>query len=114
MSASERLIELARRKERLIARAAAQRAAVAATIREWRAPIAVADQAFGIVRFFRSHPVLLAAAVAAIAALRGRTLIGLAGRGYTAWRVWRATSSWLARIFARRGAATGSSPHAAS
>ena len=114
MNATERLIELARRKERLIARAAAQRAAIAATIREWRVPIAVADQAFGIVRFFRSHPVLLAAAVAAVTALRGRTLAGLAGRGYTAWRIWRTVSTWSARIFAKRSASTSSSSHATS
>lgn len=114
MNATERLIELARRKERLIARAAAQRAAVAATFREWRTPITVADRALAVVRFFRSHPFLLAATVAAAAALRGRTLVGLAGRGYTAWRIWRTVSAWSTRIFARRGAAAGSSPHAAS
>ena len=114
MNSTERLIELARLKERLIARAAAQRAAVAATIREWRVPITVADQAFGIVRFFRSHPVLLAAAVAAVAVLRGRTLVGLAGRGLAAWRLWRMVSTWSARIFARRSTDSGSSPHAAT
>lgn len=100
MNTTERLIELARRKERLIARAAAQRAAIAGTFREWRTPIVVADRALAVARFFRSHPVLLAAAVAAAVALRGRTLVGLAGRGFAAWRVWRTLSTWSAGLFA--------------
>lgn len=100
MNTTERLIELARRKERLIARAAAQRTAIAGTFREWRTPIAVADRALAVARFFRSHPVLLAAAVAAAVALRGRTLVGLAGRSFAAWRVWRTLSTWSARLFA--------------
>lgn len=114
MNATERLIELAHRKERLIARAEAQRAAIAATVREWRTPIAVADHAFVVVRFFRSHPVVLAATVAAVAALRGRTLIGFAGRGFTAWRIWRTVSAWSERFFARRAETTASTSHVAS
>lgn len=114
MNATERLIELARRKERLIVRAEAQRAAVAATVREWSTPIAVADHAFAVARFFRSYPVVLAAAVAAVAAFRGRTLIGLAGRGFTAWRIWRTVYAWSARFFARRTETAASAPHVAS
>ncbi len=114
MNATERLIELARLKERLIARAALQRAAIAGTFREWRVPISVADQALSVARFFRAHPVLLAAAVTAVAALRGRTLIGLAGRGLAVWRLWRTVSTWSGRLFARRSAASESSPHAPS
>ncbi len=100
MSTTERLIELARRKERLIARAGVQRAAIAGTFRRWQKPIDVADRALAVVRFFREHPLLLATVVAAAAALRRRNLAGWIGRGYAAWRAFRAFSAWSSKLFA--------------
>lgn len=100
MSTTERLIELARRKERLIARAESQRMEIGATFERLRTPIGAADRVVAAGRFFRAHPLALAAVVAAAAALGRRKLVGLAGRGFAAWRAWRLLSSWSGRLFA--------------
>jgi hypothetical protein len=87
-------IEIARRKERLIARCAAQRESLAVAVRELRQPIAVLDRAWSAALFLRAHPVLVGAAVAAAVALRRRNLFALAMRGFALWRMWRRISSW--------------------
>src|SRR5262245_18709818 len=91
-------IELARRKERLIANIAGQRATLAATIRELQGPIAVVDRVAAAVRFLKAHPVLVAAMVAAVIALRGRSVMGLLTRGLAAWRIWRSFAPWKGRV----------------
>lgn len=88
------LIEIARRKERLIARCAAQREGIAGAVRELRQPIAIADRVYSTALFLRAHPVLVVAAAAAVVALRRRNLLALAGRGLAVWRVWRVVSAW--------------------
>ena len=92
------LIEIARRRERLIARAGAQRAAIAGTYHELEAPAAIADRALGVARFLRAHPLLTAAgaAVAAVALRRPGVLL-LAGRALAVWRLWRTVSVWSSR-----------------
>jgi hypothetical protein len=106
------LVEIARRKERLIARCAAQRVALAGTVQDLKGPIALLDRALAAGRFVRSHPLLLAAAVAAAVALRQRAPVGLAARALAAWRLWRALAGWAQRLGiamprARRPAGTG-------
>jgi len=83
------LIEIARRRERLIARAGAQRAAIAGTVHELEAPAAVADRALGVARFLRLHPLLTAVA------LRRPGVLSLAGRAVAIWRLWRTVSVYL-------------------
>lgn len=89
-----RLMELALRKERLVARAEAQRAAVGERFRELQRPIAIADAALSVVRTLRAHPALVAVGVAVLVALRGRGLFSIAGRLYSVWRLWRTVSAW--------------------
>ena len=96
MSRTERhLAEFARRKERLIARAEAQRATLGQGFTQLQGPIAIADQGLVVARFLKAHPVLVAVAVAALVAFRGRGLLSLAGRAYSVWRLWRSVSVWL-------------------
>ena len=92
------LIKIARRRERLVARAGAQRAAIAGTFLELQEPAAIADHALGAVRFLRAHPLLTAAgaAVAAVALRRPGVLL-LAGRALAVWRLWRTVSVWSSR-----------------
>lgn len=90
----QRLIEIALRKGRLIARAEAQRAAIGQSVVQLRGPIEIADRGLAAARFLRAHPVLVAAAVAAVVALRGRGLLSLAGRAFSVWRLWRTVSAW--------------------
>lgn len=93
----DRLIEIARRRERLIALAASQRAVIAGTFHEWRTPISIVDRALEVLRFLRAHPVLSAAAVIATVAFRGGGLVTMVGRGLAVWRLWQSVSAWSAR-----------------
>jgi len=89
-------IEIARRRERLIARAGAHRAAIAGTFYELQEPAAIADHALRVVRFLRAHPLLTAAGVAvAVVALRRPGVLSLAGRALAIWRLWRTVSVYL-------------------
>ena len=99
MTAGPELLGIARRRELLSARAQAQRLAVAGHVAELSQPIAIADGALGVARFLRAHSLLVVvvAAAAALVALRGRGLAGLAGRFMTGWRLWRMVSPWLRR-----------------
>jgi hypothetical protein len=96
----EQLIDIARRKERLSARAQAQRLAIAASFQGLARPIGIADRALEVARYLRAHPVVLAAAAAALVALRGRGLVGLAARAFSAWRLWRTISAVVGPLLA--------------
>jgi hypothetical protein len=92
------LIEIARRKERLIARCAAQRGAIAGVFYDLRQPLAVVERAMDVTRFLRAHPIAVAAVVAGLIVFRRRSLLGLLTRGLAAWRMWRAIAPWLDRV----------------
>lgn len=94
---NEQLIDVARRKERLIARCDGQRLLVAQTLRRWEQPARAIDRAWSVVHFLRHHPVALALAVAGAMVLGRRHLFKWAGRGLFAWRAWRTLSGWLRR-----------------
>ena len=101
-SMQEILIDIARRTERVSARSQLQRAAIAENFHALRAPIGVADRALDIARFLRAHPVLIAAAVAAVFVFRGRGLSGLAARAFSAWRLWRTVAALVGPLLASR------------
>ena len=90
----DQLIELARRKERLIARAESQRAAIGASVRQLQGPIGVVDRGLEIARFLREHPLLVTTVIATVVAFRRRGLVSLAGRALSVWRIWRSVSAW--------------------
>ncbi len=96
----EQRIALAVRKERLIARSDAQRAAIATSLHGLERPLAVLDRGATAVAGLRGHPVLVGAGVAAIVVLGRRSLFRWAGRGIMAWRAWRSVSGWTRRLFA--------------
>jgi len=89
-----RLVEIARRKERLIARAESQRLAIAGNFRPLQGPIAIIDRGVMLTRYLRGHPLLVAALVAAVVIVRRRGLLSLAGRALSVWRIWRTLSAW--------------------
>lgn len=92
-----KLIELIRRRERLLVQAEAQRAELAGIVQQWQVPIAVIDRAMVVVRTLKAHPVLLVAPLAALAAWRPRRLVAWAGRAWMIWRFWRTSPlvKWL-------------------
>jgi hypothetical protein len=95
---TDNLIELARRKERLIARTAAQRMVIADAYQRWQKPASVLDRGVAAVRFLKAHPLLLAIGVAAAAAMGRRNLLYWIGRGWVAWRAGRTLSAWVSRL----------------
>lgn len=96
----ERMIDVARRKERLLARCEGHRLVIAQAYRRWEEPVRVIDHAWAVVHFLRLHPAVLAVAVAAAMVLGRRHLFTWAGRGLVAWRAWRMVSGWLRRFSA--------------
>jgi hypothetical protein len=95
-SLQNQLIDIARRKQRLIERAESRRAAIGASFRQLQAPISVIDRGLELVRFLRRHPLLVTAMIAAVVAFRRRGLSSLAGRALSVWRIWRSVSAWSA------------------
>ncbi len=73
------------RRQMLLAKIASQREEMAGLGRRWQAPMFLADQAWGAVRFVRAHPLLLAG-LAGLAVLQRRGTLALV-KG--AWRIWK-------------------------
>lgn len=96
----DQLIEIARRKERLIARTAAQRAEVGESFLQLRGPIGIVDRGLEIACFLRGHPLLVAAVVVAVVAFRRRGVVSFVGSLLTAWRLWKSVSVWPSRLLA--------------
>jgi hypothetical protein len=84
---SKRLIELAERRERLIALAALQRSGFSRNLSPFKAGCAVADKGVMAVRYLQQHPALVAGGVGLLVALRPRKAFGWLRRGWFAWRV---------------------------
>jgi hypothetical protein len=80
-----KLVELAERRATLVARAAAQRAELSQRLVPWRGALAVVDQGVAAVRYFKSHPELLAAMVTVAVVIRPRRVLGLFRRGWVLW-----------------------------
>lgn len=83
---SSRLIELAERRERLIARAEAQRDELSRHLSPWKNVFAVADKGVVAVRYLQHHPGLVAGAVGLFVALRPRKALSWLRRGWVAWK----------------------------
>ena len=89
-----RLTELAERRERLVAQAAAQRTALAQNAAPWRAPLALADRGVEALRTIRRHPAWLLGATLLLVAVRP----GRAGRWTRfAWVGWKVGRKLLGR-----------------
>jgi len=81
--------DLAAKRERLVARAAAQRVALAHQFEPWRDRLAVVDRGITLVRSAGRHPLLFALAAAALVAWRPRRALNWLQFGLMAWRVVR-------------------------
>ena len=98
MSYAYRISELERRKERLVAQCARERAELGTALAAWQAPLAALDRGIAATRFLAAHPVAVAAVGVVLAVLGRRRLLRWAGRGLLVWRTWRtvrALVGWL-------------------
>lgn len=77
---SDRQLELAARRNTLIARSAIQREELATIAREIQARLAGIDRGIELARNVARKPAVIAAAIAVIAFVGPRRLVGLAGR----------------------------------
>ena len=82
-----KLIELAKRRTTLLARAAAQRAELSQALAPWRGPLAVVDEGCVALRYIRNHAALLVGLVAFVAPLRPLRLAKWLQRGWLMWRM---------------------------
>lgn len=88
------LIELARRKERLIARSEQQRIVISVACLRLQKPLGVVDRGIAIARFLKANPLVLAAGVVAAAIVGRSNLLRWVGRGLVVWRAWRSVDAW--------------------
>ena len=90
MTDHDPMIEIMRRRERLLARCDAQRAELTALARRWQGPLNAADRAVAGLNYLRHHPVILGAAIALLLVIQRRGWWRWARRGFTVWRAYRA------------------------
>jgi len=93
-----RLIELIRRRERLLVRAEIQRAEIAGAVRQWREPIAALDRVVEVVHTLKTHPALLVLPLSALLVIKPRRLVSWGGKAWMAWRLWR---SWRVSVLSQ-------------
>ncbi|MFZ0105346.1 MAG: YqjK family protein [Thiobacillus sp.] len=86
---NQELTQLAERRRRLVAQAAAQRIALAQTVEPLRARLALVDRGVNAVRVIRRHPALLAGAALLLVVLRPRYAVKWLQRGWLVWQVGR-------------------------
>ena len=91
---NEKLLKLARRRERLVLDAAKQRVQLAQAVEVWREPLALAEQGLAAISFIKKHPILMAASTAVLVRLVRKSFIGKwLGRGMMAWQLVRKLQS---------------------
>ena len=88
-----RLAQIHARRERLLARSAAQRDELALLLVPLRGPFSVADRGIAVVQYVRGHPGLVVIAAAVFVLLSPRRAFRWARRAFTVWRGYR----WAAR-----------------
>lgn len=86
---TSQLVQLQRRRAELVARAEAQRREISAVFGAWQRPLRVLEWGRRAVRFVKSHPVLVAAVVAALIASRRSDLGTWVRRAWLGWRIYR-------------------------
>ena len=78
---------LAARRQRLIAQAASQRAALSHQIEPWRARLAIADRGVAVVRGAGRHPLLLTGVAVLLVLWRPRRAVQWLQYGWMGWQL---------------------------
>ena len=95
MNRGDTLIDIMVKRERLLARCAAQRNDVAALAQRWQGPLRVADHVLGAVQYVRGNPVVAGVAAALLVVIERRHLWKWGQRGYVVWRSYGALKKYL-------------------
>lgn len=99
-----RLAQVRARRERLVAKAAAQREEMALLLTPWQAPLAVADRGVTVAAYLRAHPAIVIVAVAALVVLAPKRAFRLARRAFAVWRGYRWAAKALHQAIPARSA----------
>ena len=89
MTDHDPMIEIMRRRERLLARCDAQRAELTTLAQRWEGPLKVADRVVAVINYLRGHPLVLGAAVTLLVVVQRRDLWSWVRRGFMLWRAYR-------------------------
>ncbi|MGH8761418.1 MAG: YqjK family protein [Burkholderiales bacterium] len=84
------LATVVRRRQELVARAAAQRAEFEVFAERWRGPLAVADAAYRLGQAVRRHPAISAVAVAMLVRTPRHRVLVWSGALLTLWELYQA------------------------
>jgi hypothetical protein len=106
LRARAHLLELAERRSRLIERARTQREQLARGLAGTDTAAALLARAFRVVEGIRQQPLIVAAAVALLFALRPRRALGWLMKGWSAWRLYRGARRLWQRLAAGSAAAS--------
>jgi hypothetical protein len=90
-----RLDQISARRERLLARSAAQRDELALLLAPLKGPLAVADRGIAVAQYARAHPGLVAIAAAIFVVLSPKRAFRWARRAFAVWRSYRWAASAL-------------------
>lgn len=88
-----RLAQVRVRREKLLAKAAAQRDEMALLLEPWQGPLALADRGVTVAAYLRGHPSIVVLAVAALVVLAPKRAFRWARRAFAVWRGYR----WAAK-----------------
>ena len=105
-----RLIAIAERRAQLAHRAQSERERVAALLARSEAALGWIDTGRRMLRELGRRPLIVAAAVALLVALRPRRALKWLASGWSLWRLYRQASRWWRRIDAALGAAPARPP----
>jgi hypothetical protein len=94
---SDRMLALRQRRGELVARIDVQRGQLAEIASTWEGKLAVADQGIAIVRFFRTHPLLLAG-LSVLIVVRRRGIAGLIRSALLAWKGYRLFTGYRQKL----------------
>ncbi|MGH7773951.1 MAG: YqjK family protein [Candidatus Binatia bacterium] len=94
---SSKLAELARRRESLISRAAAQRDQLAQSYQPLQRSIRFVSRVVGLMQFFKAHPALVMGVTALIVSARWGKLGKLPQRLWMGWQILQPLQAWWSR-----------------
>lgn len=97
---NSQMLAVMQRRSELLARIAAQREQMTEAGARWQAPLELADQGLAVVRFLRSHPVLVAGVVA-LFVIRRRGMAGLVKGGWRMWKGYRYLTALSKKLSSR-------------
>lgn len=81
------LLQIAARRERIVALAASQRGTLAQNVEPWRMPLALADQGITALRYLKRHPEGIVGVALLLVALRPGRIATWLGRGWVSWQL---------------------------